>query len=701
MAGNGSHKALPEWLHRRQTKGTDVSEDFAGCCSMTPDLVKRLGLVKELEGHTGCVNCIQWNSNGRLLASGSDDKTVIVWDGLVGKKLAKVETPHEGNIFSVVWVPGADDNLVGSGAGDCRVCILNIETGTTVRSVCGHSGRVKRLTTAPDNPGVVWSGGEDGVVRQWDLRERWSNDSSNVLVNLVQHAGRGAEVKCVSICPGRSELIAVGANDPYVRVFDRRMVTFSRLDPSAAPNSESGAVAYFVPGHLPGVEAAFQRKLRPLTSTYITYNKDGTELLCNLGGEQIYLYDKFALYSTSPTINLAVINNCDTKNIDSYGNSNGLRSLSKTAFKPLPADVEALKLLANTEFEAQDYTKAVCIYNQAIAVHSTPHPVLSGNRAAALMKRKWDGDIYAALRDCLSALALDPGYIKAHLRLAQCLTELGWLPEALKCLENFKQKYPEHKKSAAYAQRENDLNSALEKKAGGGKTGSAAAPGPTSSSAASSPVLSQYSAANFLRSDNADVELMDSDDDSDDDVASPAPSLVSHPGGISSRLGSASTEHSRQEAESRLKARDYSDRFLGACNTTTDIKEANFLGRNGQFIMAGSDDGKFFIWDRKTTNIVKVLVGDEAIVNCLQGHPTAPILATSGIDPVVRLWQPCPEDGKENARAVGDLEAAASSNQRRMNADPFETILMNMGYRMNVDEEAGDSNEGSVQCRPS
>merc|ERR1719153_268603 len=169
----------------------------------------------------------------------------------------------------------------------------------------------------------------------------------------------------------------------------------------------------------------------------------------------------------------------------------------------------------------------------------------------------------------------------------------------------------------------------------------------------------------------------------------------------SNRFGSASSEHSKQEFELRLKAKDYSTRFLGACNTTTDIKEANFLGRNGQFIMAGSDDGKFFIWDRKTTNIVKVLVGDEAIVNCLQGHPTAPILATSGIDPVVRLWQPAPEDGQENTRTVGDLDAAASSNQRRMNADPFETILLNMGYRMNVDDDVGDANEGAVQCRPS
>jgi len=689
MAESSSPKGLPGWLHNRQSKGNLVAEEFAGWCSMTPNLIDRLGLVKELEGHAGCVNCIQWNKNGRFLASGSDDKTVIVWNGWKGEKVARIETPHEGNIFSVVWVPGTEDQLIGSGAGDCRVCILNVETGSVVSHVVAHQGRVKRLTTAPDSPGIVWSGGEDGIIRQWDLRERWSYDSSNVVVNLTRHSGRGAEVKCVTICPSRNELMAVGSNDPYVRVFDRRMLTCSRLDTSLTPSTvESGAVAYFVPGHLPKVEADYHRRLRPLTSTYITYNKEGTELLCNLGGEQIYLYDKFALYSTSAPITLAVIQNCDkTSSSNGYSNRVTKNGHSKSAFKPLPPNVEAVKFAANAEFEAKDYSKAVSLYNQALSMLKIPHPILCGNRAAALMRRKWDGDIYAALRDCLNALSLDPGHIKAHLRLAQCLIELDWLSEASRCLEEFKSRHPEHIKSVAFTQREIDLNSAMDKKMKnaqnlGTRSRVESAPEPVN------PALSQYSAANFLRSENQDGEPMDSDDSEEEAV-----NYSSDPERKSL---------SNQEVLYRAKARDYSERYLGACNTTTDIKEANFLGSSGQFIMAGSDDGKFFIWDRKTCNIVKVLVGDDAIVNCLQGHPSAPVLATSGIDPVVRIWEPLPEDGEENVRAVGDSEAAASSNQRRMNVDPFETILMNMGYRMNVDEETGEANEGgAVQCRPS
>ena len=63
------------------------------------------------------------------LCSGSDDKTVIVWDGLKGKALHRLETPHEGNIFSVVWLAaGEERGLLASGAGDCRICLLDINS---------------------------------------------------------------------------------------------------------------------------------------------------------------------------------------------------------------------------------------------------------------------------------------------------------------------------------------------------------------------------------------------------------------------------------------------------------------------------------------------------------------------------------------------------------------------------------------------
>lgn len=50
-----------------------------------------------------------------------------------------------------------------------------------------------------------------------------------MLVNLVNHAGRYAEGKCISVNPKKPELIAIGANDAYIRMYDRRMIKLSQV----------------------------------------------------------------------------------------------------------------------------------------------------------------------------------------------------------------------------------------------------------------------------------------------------------------------------------------------------------------------------------------------------------------------------------------------------------------------------------------
>ena len=44
-------------------------------------------------------------------------------------------------------------------------------------------------------------------------------------------------------------------------------------------------------GHLPLKDNNRNRKYRSLVSTYLTFSPTGQELLVNLGGEQVYLFD--------------------------------------------------------------------------------------------------------------------------------------------------------------------------------------------------------------------------------------------------------------------------------------------------------------------------------------------------------------------------------------------------------------------------
>ncbi|XP_015609813.1 WD and tetratricopeptide repeats protein 1 [Cephus cinctus] len=639
---------------------------------VTENLVARLGLEKELSGHGGCVNCLEWNETGEILASASDDVHVILWDAFRYQKKLVLHAGHNGNIFSVKFMPKSNDSILVSGAADCRIRVHDLVRSDTILACNCHTGRVKRIATAPSVPFLFWSAAEDGLILQYDIRVPHNcnaNDRKSVLVNLSNHLGRYAEAKCISINPRRPELIAVGANDAYIRMYDRRMIKLASLQvpASASPRTNWDGVnvngqragegdpenniplesaQYFIAGHLHNHNRDHNRTL---TATYLTFSADGNELLVNMGGEQIYLFDINNQHNSrlfAPPQNVKFSDTCWTDTLKDCVNSNNktTEDYSLRNTKVLPPHVEAIKLQANEGFEQQKYTLAINLYNKAIS-HCSTAAMLYANRAAALMKRAWDSDVYAAFRDCRMTLLLDPEHVKAHFRLARCLIDLNRPAEACKAIESFQEKFPEYITNSAFRALKKDIKEAM-------NTGEES-----------------------TRTNHPSLQMI-----------------------------------STHEQEWRRNTIDYKLRFCGHCNTTTDIKEANFFGNYGQYIVAGSDDGSFFIWDRKTTNIVRVLQGDGSIVNCLQPHPSTCLLATSGIDTVIRLWSPLPEDGSVNEREILNLDDAASANQIRMNSDPFELMLMNLGYRFPGQHAAGDEDSDESQeprvaqalnCRPS
>ncbi len=162
----------------------------------------------------------------------------------------------------------------------------------------------------------------------------------------------------------------------------------------------------------------FDRRSFPLTSTYLAFSPDGSNLVVNMGNDQVYIYDRFALFEEhvpSCWEQLAVTEKtCDTITTSTGANSiNGRCREVPPSPAPLSGRVEQIKLEANAEFESGNYCAAIRLYNRALLLCA--HPTLYGNRAAAYMKRAWSGDMYAALRDCLAALAADPHHLKAGL----------------------------------------------------------------------------------------------------------------------------------------------------------------------------------------------------------------------------------------------------------------------------------------------
>uniref|UniRef100_A0A672M637 WD and tetratricopeptide repeats 1 n=1 Tax=Sinocyclocheilus grahami TaxID=75366 RepID=A0A672M637_SINGR len=630
-------------LLRRQIR-ENRALDFQRHYHVTDPFIKRLGLEAELQGHSGCPPGL----GQHLLREG------------------------EGHVFdsasSKHFLPHSEDRILITGAADTKVHVHDLTAKETTHMFSDHTNRVKRIATAPMRPNTFWSAAEDGVIRQYDLRE--SSKRSEVLIDLTEYCGQLVEAKCLAINPRDNNYLAVGANGPFVRLYDIRMIHNHRksLGQSGSAGVHTfcdkrksipdGAGQYYVAGHLPVKLPDYNNRLRVLVATYVTFSPDGTELLVNMGGEQVYLFDltfkqrPYTFLLPKKCHSSSEVQNGKTTN----GVSNGIhlpasRLKLATVSSDLPPHLERIKQQANDAFAQQQWTQAIQLYS--LSIHEAGHnAMLYGNRAAAYMKRKWDGDHYDALRDCLKALSLNPGHLKAHFRLARCLFELKYIAEALECLDDFKGKFPEQAHSSACDALDRDIKAAL-----------------------------------FSKTDSSDDKK----------------------GNSSIRFHNFSRKESIPEDEIVLRERsfDYKHRYCGHCNTTTDIKEANFFGSKGQYIVSGSDDGSFFIWEKETTNLVRILQGDESIVNCLQPHPSYCFLATSGIDPVVRLWSPRPEE-KENCRVVEDMESAAQANQRRMNADPLEVMLLNMGYRISGLSSRGtegsddeESSESQVQCRSS
>lgn len=147
----------------------DIESYITNRLKAATNFVDRLDLEALLKQHSGCVNCIEWSPDGKLLASGSDDNHVIIWNAFEHKVALDMLTPHQGNIFSVKFLPClTNDAFIASGAADGNIYLFDMNRGlditTPIWQCKCHTQRVKRLATSTDAPNMLWSAGEDGRI---------------------------------------------------------------------------------------------------------------------------------------------------------------------------------------------------------------------------------------------------------------------------------------------------------------------------------------------------------------------------------------------------------------------------------------------------------------------------------------------------------------------------------------------------------
>ncbi|KAM4541960.1 DDB1- and CUL4-associated factor 5 [Odontesthes bonariensis] len=158
------------FLSRRELAGNPLlKEEFqrrrlAGCTSL---------YKKDMLGHFGCVNAIEFSNNGgEWLVSGGDDRRVLLWHmdkAIHGQSMpVKLKGEHLSNIFCLAF--DSTNTKVFSGGNDEQVILHDVERRETL-NVFLHIDAVYSLSVNPVNDNVFASSSDDGRVLIWDTRE--------------------------------------------------------------------------------------------------------------------------------------------------------------------------------------------------------------------------------------------------------------------------------------------------------------------------------------------------------------------------------------------------------------------------------------------------------------------------------------------------------------------------------------------------
>jgi len=118
-----------------------------------------------LTGHAGWINSVAFSPDGKLLASGSHDKTVKIWDMSSGQQIHTL-TGHSDGVGSVVFSP--DGKLLASGSWDNTIRLWDTRTWNEIRTLRGHTRHVFRVVFSPDGRWLA-SASDDGTIKLWEV----------------------------------------------------------------------------------------------------------------------------------------------------------------------------------------------------------------------------------------------------------------------------------------------------------------------------------------------------------------------------------------------------------------------------------------------------------------------------------------------------------------------------------------------------
>lgn len=169
-----------------------------------------------LRGHTSTLWSVDFSPDGNLLAVGSGDGSIYLWD--VDKREPLGQLPdagrdksgagHDKDVWSVAF--NHDGSRIASGSGDGTIILWDVEARREAKRLVGHKDEIWSLAFSPDGSTLV-SGGRDDAVILWDAH------SGKPLHEPLQ--GHESDIWTVAFS-ANSDRVASGSWNGAVRLWD-------------------------------------------------------------------------------------------------------------------------------------------------------------------------------------------------------------------------------------------------------------------------------------------------------------------------------------------------------------------------------------------------------------------------------------------------------------------------------------------------
>ncbi|MFN6516637.1 MAG: protein kinase domain-containing protein [Nostoc sp. CreGUA01] len=124
-------------------------------------------LLGILSGHAWAVLTVAFSPDGKILATGGDDKTIKLWDVNTGQLISTL-SGHSWSVVSVAFT--ADGKTLISASWDKTVKLWRVSTAQEIVTLSGHTDSVSAIAVSQVAQ-LIASGSKDKTIKLWQFVE--------------------------------------------------------------------------------------------------------------------------------------------------------------------------------------------------------------------------------------------------------------------------------------------------------------------------------------------------------------------------------------------------------------------------------------------------------------------------------------------------------------------------------------------------